>query len=123
MEPNGVVGIAPRPEPVQTVPNRQRALTAPSNAAPEDPYLASPAPTFPDEDRSLITGGIAPSTAGLSRITCDRGADIVSEFGFSDVQAQGCSGVTYDFAATRDGQSYRIKMQSSDGELTEVRRQ
>lgn len=123
MEPNGVVGLVPRLHPLLAVPDRRRALRVRSFTAPDEPYLAGPAPTLPDENRSLITGGSAPSTAALSRITCDQAAAIVRDFGFSEVQAQGCSGVTYDFAATRDGQSYRIRMQSSDGELTEVRRQ
>jgi hypothetical protein len=59
------------------------------------------------------------SGGGLS---CEAAADIVANFGFSDVQSTSCSGDVYGFDASRDGSSYSIRVSAADGELTEVRR-
>ena len=122
MDPHGIFGTSPWLEPAPILPDREHALAVPPSPVPEDPYRKGPARVLPDEDRSTITGRGAPSSAALSPVTCDEGAGIVSSFGFSDVEPRSCAGATYDFAASRDGRSYRIRMNASDGELVEVRR-
>ena len=76
--------------------------------------------------------GLGRHHAGLpaqARLTADMpGASvqlvkIVEDFGFSEVEATRCSGASYEFAALRDGQPYRITLRSADGELTDVSRQ
>lgn len=123
MDPNGVWQMAPHFQPRPPLPDHGQAARAPSYAMPEEPDLTGPALAPPYEDRQAIIGKGVPSSAALGRITCDQGAGIVTDFGFSDVQTSSCSGEDYEFAAMRDGQPYRIRMRSDNGELTEVRRQ
>jgi hypothetical protein len=64
----------------------------------------------------------APATSAAEPITCEAAADIVRDFGFSDVRSTSCSGQVYGFDADRDGSAYSITISAADGELTEVRR-
>lgn len=59
------------------------------------------------------------SGAGLS---CAKAGDIVSGFGFTAVKPETCNGKVYAFNATRDGNAFAIKLDSSSGELTEVKK-
>lgn len=61
----------------------------------------------------------APASGGLS---CDKAASIVTGYGFEAVKPETCKGKTYAFAATRDGKSFAIKLDSASGELTEVKK-
>jgi hypothetical protein len=64
----------------------------------------------------------APAASAAEPISCEAAADIVRNFGFSDVQSTSCSGQVYGFNADRDGSAYSITISAADGELTEVRR-
>jgi hypothetical protein len=64
----------------------------------------------------------APAASAAERISCEAAADIVRDFGFSDVRSTSCSGQVYGFDADRDGSAYSITISAADGELTEVRR-
>lgn len=110
-EPSVAVRSAPATatlEPVREEPLREEPVQEqPSPEAPEQTAVRAPDQT--DEG----SGG------GLS---CEAAADIVANFGFSEVKSTSCSGDTYGFDASRDGNSYSIKVSAADGELTEVRR-
>ena len=119
-EPSVAVRDAPATitlEPVREVPLREEPIrvepmleqTAPQTAPEIPEQTAARSPDRTDEG----------SGAGLS---CEAAADIVENFGFSDVQSTSCSGDVYGFDASRDGSSYAIRVSAADGELTEVRR-
>lgn len=55
-------------------------------------------------------------------ISCSKAGQIVSGYGFRSVQQVTCSGKVYAFNATRDGKPFSIKLNSSSGELTEVKK-
>ena len=57
------------------------------------------------------------------RVSCDAAADIVRDYGFSDVRSAGCAGEVYEFSATRDGTAYSIGVAAASGEIAEVKRQ
>ena len=61
-------------------------------------------------------------TASSGSLSCDKAGSIVSGYGFESVKPQTCKGKTYAFAATRDGKSFAIKLDSASGELTEVKK-
>ena len=61
---------------------------------------------------------VATSTA----ITCDKAEKIVSGFGFTSVKPTSCAGQVFAFNAARNGKAYVIKLSSSSGELTEVKK-
>jgi hypothetical protein len=56
-------------------------------------------------------------------VSCEAAADVVTDFGFSEVETTSCSGELYEFAAKRDGMAYSIKVNPADGELAEVKKQ
>jgi hypothetical protein len=55
-------------------------------------------------------------------ISCDKGASVVSEYGFSNVEPKTCTGKIYTFKAARTGKSYDVSVSSANGEITEVRK-
>lgn len=55
-------------------------------------------------------------------ITCAKAGEIVSGYGFKSVQQVTCKGQVYAFNATRDGKPFSVKLNSSSGELTEVKK-
>lgn len=55
-------------------------------------------------------------------ISCSKAGQIVSGYGFKGVQQVTCTGKIYAFNATRDGKPFSIKLNSSSGELTEVKK-
>jgi hypothetical protein len=55
-------------------------------------------------------------------LTCEKATEVVSSFGFSSVEASSCTGKLYAFNAKRGGKSFAIKLDSTSGELTEVKK-
>ncbi|QIG46941.1 hypothetical protein G5V57_03760 [Nordella sp. HKS 07] len=55
-------------------------------------------------------------------ISCSKAGEIVSGYGFKSVKQVTCSGKVYAFNATRDGKPFSVKLNSSSGELTEVKK-
>lgn len=56
------------------------------------------------------------------RMECERGIEIVTDFGFSDVQPTACTGRAFNFNATRDGHPYSVTLNPADGELSQVKK-
>ena len=111
-----------RPEQARRVPVPAPVPQERPEATDESPVTveSSPVTTPPAQGPEQSTAREA-STSGAG-ISCEAGADIVESFGFSDVQSTGCSGDTYGFDATRDGNAYSIRLSAANGELTEVRK-
>ncbi len=55
-------------------------------------------------------------------ITCAKAGQIVSGYGFKSVEQVTCKGQVYAFNATRDGKPFTVKLSSSSGQLTEVKK-
>jgi hypothetical protein len=64
----------------------------------------------------------AAKTAAASTLSCEKATSVVTGYGFSSVTPSSCSGKVYAFNATRDGKSFAIKLDSANGELTEVKK-
>lgn len=60
--------------------------------------------------------------AAATGLSCEKATSVVTGYGFSSVQPASCSGKVYAFNATRDGNSFAIKLDSASGELTEVKK-
>ena len=58
---------------------------------------------------------------GLGRVSCGEGRAIVDDSGFNRVRTIECSGGTYTYAARRQGDSYRVSLNSRTGEIVRVR--
>lgn len=87
------------------------------------------------EDTELTTASIAAPEAGAATakakpkaapssttLSCDKAGQIITGYGFSSVKPETCTGKVYAFAAARDGKTFAIKLDSSNGELTEVKK-
>ena len=68
-------------------------------------------------------GDVAAAKAAGGALSCDKAGQIISGYGFSAVKPSVCTGKVYAFNATRDGNSFAIKLDSGSGELTEVKKQ
>jgi len=55
-------------------------------------------------------------------VDCEKAQVIVADYGFKDIRAETCSGDTLGFGATRDGKPFFIRIFTSDGEFSEVKR-
>jgi hypothetical protein len=58
----------------------------------------------------------------VSTLSCSRATKVVSEYGFSDITSVDCKGQVYAFNGVRDGKKFSIKLNSVNGELTEVKK-
>lgn len=105
----------PPPKP-RTAPAVKKAA-APPEAAPPKPKTAATQPkasaTQPQQKQAAAPAG---------GMTCEKAGSIVSGYGFESVKPEACKGKIYAFAATRDGKSFAIKLDSASGELTEVKK-
>lgn len=55
-------------------------------------------------------------------VTCEKGAAIVSSFGFEGVSTKSCDGATLVYSASRGGKPFEINVSPSSGELTAVKK-
>jgi hypothetical protein len=67
---------------------------------------------------------VIPRTATPTRqpIGCDKAWDMLAEYGFKDIKAEVCTGITLGFSASRDGKPFSIRILAANGEFEEVRR-
>ncbi|MDE2385155.1 MAG: hypothetical protein KGO53_11105 [Alphaproteobacteria bacterium] len=61
-----------------------------------------------------------PAKAG--GVSCDKGASIVTSFGFSNVTTKSCTGATLVYGAERSGKPFEIDVSAASGELTAVKK-
>ena len=113
-----------RATPNPAKPTAPKSTTAATSTIGEtDKPVASNKPaiaTGPDKTLATSTANLsAPSSPSLS---CDKATAVVTGFGFSEVKAATCSGMTYAFNAVRDGKPYVVKLDAASGELTEVKK-
>lgn len=60
--------------------------------------------------------------AKTAAVTCAKGANIVTSYGFSAVTSKTCTGGTYIYGATRSGKNFEIQVSAANGELTAVKK-
>jgi hypothetical protein len=105
----------PQYEPPVQKPRRKQAL---GSAEPEV-RGAVPAPVEP----GATTGSTAPAAKKqASAISCDKATKVITGYGFSEVKSLDCKGQVYAFNAKRDGKAFSIKLNATNGELTEVKK-
>jgi hypothetical protein len=97
---------------------------------------ASTAATPPVQSETTATASITPSqnsdnTATASTtpvkpqaggVNCDKGAGIVSSFGFSNVASKSCTGKSLVYSAERGGNKFEVEVNGTSGELTAVKK-
>ncbi len=64
----------------------------------------------------------AATKTAAAALSCDKAGQIIAGYGFSSVKPHACAAQIYEFDATRDGKMFAIKLDSTNGELTEVRK-
>jgi hypothetical protein len=102
----------------------QNALQPAARAAPAEPPEPQARALRPPEP--MIVTAPTPSQSvgqGHRQVTCEAAAQIVADFGFSDIGTPDCSGDLYRFSAMRDGTAYAIGISAGTGEIAEVSRQ
>ena len=107
-EPQPVVPAKPKPVKPAT-----KTATAPTDAAKINGNPALPQKTQTASAAKPLADG---------PLTCEKATEGVSGYGFSSVEASSCTGRLYDFNAKRGGKSFAIKLDSTSGELTEVKK-
>ena len=60
--------------------------------------------------------------AAVAAINCNKGAAIVSSYGFETVTNKTCDGKTYIYGAVRSGKNFEIQVSAANGELTSVKK-
>jgi hypothetical protein len=60
--------------------------------------------------------------SGFGRISCGEGAQIVAANGFRRISPRECDGRVYRYTAFRGPASFEVRVSSSTGEITRVRR-
>ena len=111
--------ITPAP---QTAPIIDAAATP--QAAPVTEAAATPAPqAAPITTASTKVATPKPVSGKKSgTVTCEKGATIVSSFGFESVSTKSCDGGTLVYNANRGGKPFEINVSASSGELTAVKK-
>ena len=107
-EPQPVVPAKPKPVKPAT-----KTATAPTDAAKITGNPALPQKTQTASAAKPLADG---------PLTCEKATEVVSGYGFSSVEASSCTGRLYAFNAKRGGKSFAIKLDSTSGELTEVKK-
>lgn len=118
--------VAARPEQPLAIPMPKPEPPQPEfedfEVTPDEPELEPDVAARPDAE-ALAREAPEDEVGDEASISCEAAADIVSGFGFSEVEAKSCSGEAYEFAAKRDGMAYSVKINPADGELAEVQKQ
>jgi hypothetical protein len=100
----------------------QNALATVGRAAPAEPPEPQARALRPPEPM-IVTAPPRNRSEGHRQVTCEAAAQIVADFGFSDIGTPECSGDLYRFSAMRDGTAYDIGINAATGEVAEVSRQ
>lgn len=117
------------------VPPRKAKKKVVAKPAPKKPVARAKIKKKSVEPNTVAANKSAPkavTTASISRpaaqsatagaMSCSRASDIVAGYGFDSVKTSTCSGSIYSFNAVRGGKNYLVKVNSANGELTEVRK-
>ncbi|MBG1233613.1 hypothetical protein [Aestuariivirga litoralis] len=105
-------------------PTTTTASTSSSTSASTTTTVASTAPattsTTAPAATTASTTQAAPKKGGA--VTCDKGASIVSSFGFEKVASKSCAATSLVYSAERGGKPFEIEVNPKSGELTAVKK-
>ena len=112
--------------PIETTkqkPIQSDKITKPQKSPPKIAMLPKQEAIIPQ--RKPVEAVTAPQNAPdqkTNSISCEEARMIITKYAFSNVTPTSCDGEIYSFAATRAGKPYAVKISSSNGELTEVKK-
>ena len=94
-------------------------VVKPPSASSATAKPAAPAnPALPQKTASAAP--VKPPAGGP--LSCDKATEVVASYGFSSVEAAGCTGKVYAFNAKRGGKNFAIRLDPASGQLTEVKK-
>ncbi|HEY4995619.1 MAG TPA: hypothetical protein VII21_04925 [Aestuariivirga sp.] len=121
--------------------NAQPRYVAPPYVAPRYAAPAYAAPVLPKPKKIVKTARVAPktpdattntkvasapptapSTKPTTTVDCDKGAAIVSGFGFDNVKTKACAADALAYNAERSGQPFEVSVNPKTGELIAVKK-
>ena len=121
-----------------TQPPVYRSRPAPQASYAPPTYVAPiyAAPVLPKPKKILKTARVAPKTPDAitdtkvastpptkpTTVDCDKGAAIVSGFGFDNVKTKNCAADTLAYNAQRSGQPFEVSVNPKTGELIAVKK-
>ena len=77
---------------------------------------------LPNQEGAALASEAAAPKPKTNKIGCEEARIIITKYAFSSVAPTSCDGDIYNFTATRSGKPYTVKISSSNGELTEVKK-
>ena len=104
--------------PMYPQPNPKKIAKAKPVLPKAAPQLAGQAPQLGAEPQ---ISAAPPLKSGLP-VTCEKGATIVSGFGFENVKTKSCDSGTLAYNANRSGQPFEISVNPKTGELIAVKK-
>ena len=81
-----------------------------------------PAPALPSTTASTTTAAAPVKVVKGGAVNCDKGAGIVSSFGFTNVTTKSCTGASLLYNAERSGKPFEIEVSTKSGELLAVKK-
>ena len=107
---------------------KKPVATTTATITPQTAPVTGASATSPPQPAPLTTASTTVATpkpvpvkkSGI--VTCERGATIVSSFGFESVSTKSCDGGTLVYNASRGGKPFEINVSASSGELTAVKK-
>lgn len=134
----GQAGITPQDGPDGPPPSFYDQQNSPLRYAapirPKPKKIAKVAPVIPHSVAQVPTPAPAPTSTQDPQVTsappvksgqpvnCEKGAAIVTGFGFEDVKTQSCEAGTLAYNAKRSGQPFTVSVNPKTGELIAVKR-
>ena len=116
--------VKPKAKPAVKTAAKPAESTAGDPAAKSDaPVKTAAVSPKPDTTATPPKADAPAAKTASGALSCDKAGQIISGYGFSGVKPSVCTGKVYAFNATRDGNTFAIKLDSSSGELTEVKKQ
>ena len=98
--------------------------TASTTPAPQasNPQASNPQASSPTAVKPVGRAVAAVAKKPASPVSCDKGASIVSSFGFDNVKTKSCDAGTLAYNAERSGTAFQIDVNPKTGELIAVKK-
>jgi len=108
-------------KPVDTAPVVKTASTTATTSVQND-GTATASTTSSQNNDNTATASTTPVKPQAGGVNCDKGAGIVSSFGFSNVASKSCVGKLLVYSAERGGNKFEVEVNGASGELTAVKK-
>jgi peptidoglycan hydrolase-like protein with peptidoglycan-binding domain len=82
---------------------------------------AEKAQRFADNPRLASIDSVSEANEASSK-SCNKAKAIIGKYGFENIETKSCNGKIYNFAATRKGKRYLVKINARTSELTEIKK-